>query len=78
MSLRARDQKVFFVVCDRCERQSVAGLMPVEAEIRAAEGGWRTGRKLLTHTCPWCIEKGSAPLSAPAPSSHTATPATGR
>jgi uncharacterized protein CbrC (UPF0167 family) len=78
MSLRASDRKVFEIVCDTCGVKTAISLMPVEAEIRAAEGGWRTERNPLRHVCPWCIEKGSPPLSVIPPSSHTTSPTAGR
>lgn len=57
MSLRAVPAKLFTIRCDTCGVETVAARMPVEAEVRAAEGGWRTGRNPLRHACPWCVAK---------------------
>lgn len=57
MSLRATDCKVFEIVCDTCGVKTAMSLMPVEAEVRAAEGGWRAEKNPLRHKCPWCVAK---------------------
>lgn len=66
MSLRAVPAKLFTIRCDTCGVETVASRMPVEAEVRAAEGGWRTEKNPLRHVCPWCIAK-MPPALAPAP-----------
>lgn len=66
MSLHAAPTKAYLIVCDTCGLETVAWKMPVEAEIRAAEGGWRTEKNPLRHVCPWCVTKMPAAL-APAP-----------
>lgn len=60
MSLRAVPAKLYLIVCDTCGLETAGQTMPVEAEVRAAEGGWRSGRNPLTHTCPWCLAKAGA------------------
>jgi uncharacterized protein CbrC (UPF0167 family) len=78
MSLRASDRKVFEIVCDTCGVKTAMSFMPVEAEVRAAQGGWRAARNPLQHICPWCIEKSRTALPVPASTSYPATPPTGR
>lgn len=58
MSLRAIELKAYRISCDLCGMQTAeASLMPVEAEIRAANSGWETLPNPLRHKCPTCIEK---------------------
>ena len=57
MSLRAFPARLFSIVCDTCGLETAGSQMPVEAEVRAAEGGWRTEKNPLRHACPWCLEK---------------------
>lgn len=64
MSLRVRDQKVFFIVCDRCNRQSLAGLTPVEAELNARNAGWTASPGLKGHLCKHCTPR-EAPVDTP-------------
>ncbi|MFA6031148.1 MAG: hypothetical protein WC969_14930 [Elusimicrobiota bacterium] len=78
MSLRAVPAKLYLIRCDTCGVETAGSLMPVEAELRAAEGGWRTGKNPLRHLCPWCIEKGSTPLAQTTSTVHTTTPPVGR
>jgi hypothetical protein len=67
VSLRAVPARLFSIVCDTCGVETAGSTMPVAAELRAAEGGWRTGRNPLTHTCPWCIAKAPATKTAAPP-----------
>jgi hypothetical protein len=64
MALRARDQKVFFVTCDRCNRQAPAGLTPVEAEVIARNAGWGSSPDLKDHRCEYCAPR-EAPVETP-------------
>lgn len=65
MSLRAVPARLFIIVCDTCGLETVAQKMPVEAELRAAEGGWRSEKNPLRHMCPWCVVKTPATLVPP-------------
>lgn len=78
MSLRSLPARLYFVECDTCAVQTRSYPMPVEAEVRAAEGGWRTEKNPLRHSCPWCIAKGATPLAQATSTVHTTTPTTGR
>lgn len=60
MSLRAVTAKLYRIQCDTCGVETVSCQMPVEAEVRAAEGGWRAEKNPLRHICPWCLDKRSA------------------
>jgi hypothetical protein len=66
MSLRARDQKVFFVSCDaeHCDRPAPAGLTPVEAEVIARNAGWSASPDLRGHRCDRCAPR-EAPVETP-------------
>ena len=75
MSLRALPARLYFIECDTCAVQTLGYAMPVEAEVRAAEGGWRTGRNPLTHICPWCVAKTSTSASVAASFHATETTA---
>ena len=66
MSLRAFPAKLYLIRCDTCGVETAGSPMPVAAELRAAEGGWRTEKNPLRHVCPWCVTKMPAAL-APAP-----------
>ncbi len=57
MSLRAFPARLFCIVCDTCGIETAGSQMPVEAEQRAIEGGWRTEKNPLRHACPWCVAK---------------------
>lgn len=57
MSLRARQTRAFYLQCDTCGVETAIASMPVEAEQRAIEGGWRSEGKPLRHACPWCVTK---------------------
>lgn len=61
MSLRAIELKAYRISCDVCGVQTAeASLMPVEAEIRAANNGWNTMPNPRRHECPACVKKGKA------------------
>lgn len=60
MSLRAVPARLFAIVCDTCGLETARAQMPVEAEVRAAEGGWRTEKNPLRHRCPGCAESAEA------------------
>lgn len=66
MSLRAVPAKLYLIRCDTCGLETAGSTMPVAAELRAAEGGWRTEKNPLRHVCPWCVTKMPAAL-VPAP-----------
>jgi hypothetical protein len=66
VSLRAVPAKLYLIRCDTCGVETAGSPMPVAAELRAAEGGWRAEKNPLRHTCPWCVSKTPA-AQAPAP-----------
>ena len=56
MSLRAIKLNAYVIACDACGAKSTnAGLMPVEAEIRAVAKGWKTATNPLLHVCNVCL-----------------------
>lgn len=64
MSLRAVPARLFSIVCDTCGLETIARQTPVEAETRAADGGWRYENNPLRHTCPWCVRKAAGTKTA--------------
>lgn len=64
MSLRAVPARLFVIVCDTCGLETARAQMPVEAEVRAAEGGWRAEKNPLRHACPWCVQKATGTKTA--------------
>lgn len=73
MSLRAFPARLFSIVCDTCGLETAGSQMPVEAEVRAAEGGWRAEKNPLRHACPWCVAKRPPTTDAANQSQSTTT-----
>jgi hypothetical protein len=57
VSFHSRQTRAFYLQCDTCGVETANASMPVEAEQRAIEGGWRSEGNPLRHACPWCVAK---------------------